>query len=105
MSTDESFSARSERFSVTARATIHESYARMMGPNDRIRIAQFDCGTRSGEKGAGVNSAASVSGVGTGVSLEPILGFLLIRKVNDARLAIGTRVFDPVIVIAGLALL
>jgi MFS transporter, ACS family, hexuronate transporter len=49
------------------------------------------------------DSVASVSGLsGTGASAGTIVAFLLIGRLTDSRLATGTHLFDPIIVIAGL---
>jgi ACS family hexuronate transporter-like MFS transporter len=46
---------------------------------------------------------ASVSGVsGTGAALGTILVYELAGHLSDARLATGTHLFDPLMIIAGL---
>jgi len=48
-------------------------------------------------------SVASVSGLGgTGTGLGTIVAFLLVGHVSDARQAMGTHAFDPIVIIAGI---
>src|SRR5580765_3250949 len=48
-------------------------------------------------------SVASVSGLGgTGTGFGTILAFLLIGRVSDARQAMGTHSFDPIVIILGI---
>jgi ACS family hexuronate transporter-like MFS transporter len=48
-------------------------------------------------------SVASVSGLGgTGTGLGTIVAFLLIGRVSDARQALGTHSFDPIVIILGI---
>ena len=49
------------------------------------------------------DSVASVSGLsGTGASVGTIIVYLLAGRLSDARLATGTHLFDPLMIIAGL---
>ena len=49
------------------------------------------------------NSVASVSGIsGTGAAIGTIIVFELAGRLSDARVATGTHVFDPLMIIAGL---
>ena len=48
-------------------------------------------------------SVASVSGLGgTGTGFGTIVAFLLVGRVSDARQAMGTHSFDPIVIIAGI---
>jgi ACS family hexuronate transporter-like MFS transporter len=46
---------------------------------------------------------ASVSGLsGTGAALGTIIVYILAGRLSDARIATGTHLFDPLMIIAGL---
>src|SRR6202008_5144251 len=48
-------------------------------------------------------SVASVSGLGgTGTGLGTIAAFLLVGRVSDARQAMGTHAFDPIVIVLGI---
>jgi len=48
-------------------------------------------------------SVASVSGLGgTGTGLGTIVAFLLVGRVSDARQAMGTHAFDPIVIVLGI---
>ena len=48
-------------------------------------------------------SVASVSGMGgTGTGLGTIVAFLLVGHVSDARQAMGTHAFDPIVIVLGI---
>jgi ACS family hexuronate transporter-like MFS transporter len=48
-------------------------------------------------------SVASVSGLGgTGTGFGTIVAFFLVGRVSDARQAMGTHSFDPIVIIAGI---
>jgi ACS family hexuronate transporter-like MFS transporter len=48
-------------------------------------------------------SVASVSGLGgTGTGFGTILAFLLVGHVSDARQAMGTHAFDPIVIVLGI---
>ncbi len=49
------------------------------------------------------DSVASVSGLsGTGAGIGTIVAFKLIGYFSDARQAVSTHVFDPIMIVAGL---
>ena len=48
-------------------------------------------------------SVASVSGLGgTGTGFGTIVAFLLVGHVSDARQAMGTHAFDPIVIVLGI---